>query len=59
MAFTATSAPMSEARYLVVIGFAEALAAPEVVWSLVDAGFDVAAFARRGKPAALAHSRHV
>jgi len=42
-----------------VIGFAEALAAPEVVWSLVDQGFQVLAFARRGKRTALHHSRHV
>ncbi len=46
-------------RNLVVVGFAEALAAPEVVWSLVDAGFEVAAFARRGRRSALRQSRHV
>lgn len=46
-------------RPLVVVGFAEALAAPEVVWSLVDDGFDVVAFARKGKASALRHSRHV
>lgn len=44
---------------LVVIGFAEAMAAPEVVWSLVDAGCSVVAFGRRGKPAAITHSRYV
>ncbi len=44
---------------LVVVGFADALAAPEVVWSLVDAGFRVAAFARQGTSAAIRHSRHV
>src|SRR5688572_11753276 len=44
---------------VVVIGFAEALSAPEVVWSLVDAGFQVRAFARRGRRSALRHSRHV
>lgn len=43
----------------VLVGFAEALAAPEVVWSLVDAGFNVTAFARRGRKSALRHSRHV
>jgi hypothetical protein len=43
----------------VLIGFAEALAAPEVAWSLVDAGFRVVAFARRGRRSALRHSRHV
>ena len=41
---------------LVVIGFAEALSAPEVAWSLVDAGFDVVAFARRGRRCGLRHS---
>ena len=30
---------------VVLVGFAEALAAPEVVWSLVDDGFQVVAFA--------------
>ena len=29
---------------VVAIGFAEALSAPEVTWSLVDAGFKVIAF---------------
>ena len=43
----------------VLIGFAEAMSAPEVLWSLVDAGFRVVAFARRGKPSALRHSRYV
>jgi hypothetical protein len=46
-------------RDVVLIGFAEALAAPEVVWSLVDDGFEVVAFARRGRASALRHSRHV
>lgn len=48
---------MSEA--IVVVGFAEAMAAPEVVWSLADAGFQVVAFARKGQRSALRHSRHV
>jgi hypothetical protein len=43
----------------VVIGFAEALAAPEVSWSLVDHGFKVIAFGRRGRRTALRHSRLV
>jgi predicted ATP-grasp superfamily ATP-dependent carboligase len=43
----------------VLIGFAEAMAAPEVAWSLVDSGFRVVAFARRGRSSALRHSRHV
>ncbi len=46
-------------RVTVLVGFAEALSAPEVVWSLVDAGFKVVAFARRGRASALRHSRHV
>ena len=47
------------ARDVVLVGFAEALAAPEVVWSLVDDGFQVVAFARKGRASALRHSRHV
>jgi hypothetical protein len=43
----------------VIIGFAEALSAPEVAWSLLDQGFEVAAFARRGRRAALRQSRYV
>jgi len=35
-------------RPLVVIGFADALAAPEAAWSLRDAGYDVVAFAHAG-----------
>jgi hypothetical protein len=46
-------------RATVLVGFAEALSAPEAVWSLVDAGFKVVAFTRRGKPSALRYSRHV
>ena len=46
------------AEAVVAIGFAEALSAPEVAWSLVDAGFSVMAFSRRGHRAALRHSRH-
>jgi len=37
----------------VLIGFADALAGPEVAASLLAAGYRVASFARRGKPAAL------
>jgi predicted ATP-grasp superfamily ATP-dependent carboligase len=43
----------------VLIGFAEAAAAPEVAWSLLDHGHTVTAFARRGRASALRHSRHV
>jgi len=46
-------------RGMVLVGFAEALSAPEVVWSLVDEGFRVVAFARRGRASALRHSRYV
>ena len=46
-------------RATVLIGFAEALSSPEVAWSLVDGGFRVEAFARKGRCAALRHSRHV
>ena len=46
-------------RTLVCIGFAEALAAPEVTWSLRDAGHDVIAFGRRGRRSPLRHSRVV
>jgi len=44
---------------LVCIGFAEALSAPEAAWSLIDAGFEVVGFARRGKRSALRHSRQL
>jgi hypothetical protein len=46
-------------QHTVLVGFAEASAAPEVVWSLVDAGFRVVAFARKGRSSALRHSRYV
>src|SRR5262245_19044298 len=46
-------------RPTVLVGFAEAASAPEVVWSLVDAGFNVVAFGRRGRASALRRSRHV
>src|SRR5438477_4201706 len=43
----------------VLVGFAEALSSPEVTWSLVDAGFTVAAFSRKTRKSALQHSRYV
>lgn len=43
----------------VVTVFAEALSAPEVAWSLLDAGFNVTSIARRGRGSALRHSRKV
>ena len=46
-------------RNTILVGFAEALSAPEVVWSLVDAGFEVVAFTRKGRASALRYSRHV
>jgi hypothetical protein len=50
---------MSSPRPVVLIGFAEADSAPEVAWSLLDAGCDVRLFGRRGRPYALRHSRFV
>lgn len=44
---------------LVVIGFSEALSAPEVAWNLVERGYRVVAFGRRGRTSALRHSRQV
>jgi predicted ATP-grasp superfamily ATP-dependent carboligase len=46
-------------KTLVCIGFAEAISGPEVAWSLIDAGFQVVAFGRRGRRSALRHSRHL
>ena len=46
-------------RATVVIVFAEALSAPEVAWSLLDAGFNVTSIARRRRGSALRHSRKV
>jgi hypothetical protein len=46
-------------KSVALIGFAEALAAPETAWSLVDAGFAVHVLARRGRRAALRHSAEV
>jgi len=43
----------------VLILFADALSAPEVAWSLHDAGHAVIAIARRSSGSALRHSRHV
>jgi hypothetical protein len=44
---------------LVLIGFAEAMAAIETAWSLQAAGFRVAAFCRAGRKPALRHVRGV
>jgi predicted ATP-grasp superfamily ATP-dependent carboligase len=48
---------MHSGRATVVTVFAEALSAPEVAWSLLDAGFSVMSIARRGRGSALRHSR--
>jgi len=50
---------MHTGRATVVTVFAEALSAPEVAWSLLDAGFNVTSIARRGRGSALRHSRKV
>lgn len=50
---------MHTGRTTVVTIFAEALSAPEVAWSLLDAGFNVMSIARRGRGSALRHSRKV
>jgi hypothetical protein len=49
----------STARPLVLMGFAEALAAIEACWSLRAAGFRVAAFTREGTKPGLRHCRGV
>jgi hypothetical protein len=46
-------------KSLVFIVFSEALSASEAAWSLVDAGFSVLVFARKGRHSALHHSAHV
>jgi hypothetical protein len=46
-------------RRSVLVGFAEALAAPEVAASLLAAGYGVLAFKRRGRPAPLRRLRGV
>jgi hypothetical protein len=43
----------------VLVGFAEAMSAPEVVWSLVNRGYKVSAFARKGRRSPLRFSRSV
>lgn len=50
---------MLTGRATVITVFAEALSAPEVAWSLLDAGFNVTSIARRGRGSALRHSRKV
>src|SRR4051812_3817522 len=43
----------------VLVGFADALSAPEAVWSLAEAGFRVTAFARKNSRPALRKSKFV
>jgi hypothetical protein len=43
----------------VLMGFANALAAPETAWSLLESGTHVVAFVRRGTRCALRRARHV
>ncbi|CAM5798277.1 hypothetical protein [Rhizobacter fulvus] len=59
MVASTTRTSRGDSHTVVVVAFAEALAAPEVVWSLVDAGFAVIGVTRRGAPTALSHSRLV
>lgn len=49
--------PMSPDRPLVLMGFAEALAAIETAWSLQAADFKVVAFCPAGNRPALRHVR--
>ena len=44
---------------IVLAGFAGALSAPEVAWSLIDAGFKPVFFGRRGRAEPVRHSRYV
>ncbi|HYA40454.1 MAG TPA: hypothetical protein VEF34_04085 [Syntrophobacteraceae bacterium] len=44
-----TPAPDAGEGRTVLIGFGESLSAPEVAWNLLDSGFRVAAFIRRGR----------
>ena len=50
---TAERSPVPTASGSVLIGFADALAAPEVTASLLQGGLRVACFTRRGRPVAL------
>jgi predicted glycoside hydrolase/deacetylase ChbG (UPF0249 family) len=57
--FRRTFAGHRTPRATVLVGFAEAATAAEVVWSLVDEGCEVIAFSRKGRSSPLRHSRHV
>ena len=43
----------------VLIGFGEALSAPEVAWDLLGNGFKVTAFCRKGATPSLRHIKEV
>lgn len=51
------SAVNGSGRRTVLVGFAEALAAPETLWSLREHGHEVVAFTRRGRRPALRRMR--
>ncbi len=55
----APAAPVAAPPRCVLIGFGDALAAPEVAMSLTRAGHRVVGFARRGRPVALRRLRGV
>jgi hypothetical protein len=46
-------------RRTVLVGFGEALSAPEVAWNLLDGGFRVVAFTRKGRRALIRRLRNV
>ena len=50
---------MDYIRPRVLIGFSEALSAMEVAWDMLDAGFKVTVFARKGKRSPLSYSKDV
>lgn len=54
----APTAPV-DARVHVLMGYANALAAPETAWSLLEAGAEVTVFARRGTRTALRRCREL
>jgi predicted ATP-grasp superfamily ATP-dependent carboligase len=59
MAVDRSAKPTDADKSVILMGFAEALAAIETAWSLQDAGFKVVAFCRAGSKPALRHVRGV
>jgi predicted ATP-grasp superfamily ATP-dependent carboligase len=63
MALTASQEHLPDSGQLaerpILIGFANAVAAPETAWSLIEAGAEVVAFTRRGSRPALRRSRAI